>query len=109
MVQFPIHLVERHAGNVERVSDAMETARSAVHDITMDTGAYGELCQFLPAILSPVFGLGAEALYSSVDALHETAAKLRTTAASMSGSDAASRDRIAQAGNGADPKLELPL
>jgi hypothetical protein len=104
-VQFPTHLVERHAGSVDWVSDAMETARSAVHEVTMDTGAYGELCQFLPALLSPVFSIGADVLCASVDALHETAAKLRTTAATMSGTDAASGNRIAAAG----PTLQLPL
>jgi hypothetical protein len=105
-VQFPVHLVERHAGTVERVSDAMQTARAAVHEVTMDTSAYGELCQFLPAILSPVFGLGADALHSSVGALHETATKLRTTAEATHGTDVASGDRVAKAGR---PAIELPL
>jgi hypothetical protein len=108
-VQFPTQLVEQHAASVEQVSDAMQTARSAVHDVTMDTGAYGQLCQFLPAILSPVFGSGLDALHGTVEALHETAAKLRTTAASTHGTDVASGDRITKAGNGDRPTVELPL
>ncbi|GAA2605552.1 hypothetical protein [Paractinoplanes durhamensis] len=104
-VQFPGYLVERHAGSVEQVGDAVDLARSAVHDVVMDTGAYGQLCQFLPGILSPIFGLGADALYKTVDVLHETAANLRTTAADMSGADTASSRRVTEAG----PALELPL
>jgi hypothetical protein len=106
LVQFPSRQVERHAGSVDQVADAVQTARSAVHDVSMDTGAYGILCQFLPGILSPVFGLGLDALNSSVDALHETAAELRTTVASMSGTDEAGAGRITKAG---PPAIELPL
>ena len=108
MVQFPAQQVERHVHSVEQVADAMQTARSAVHDVTMDNGAYGVLCQFLPAILSPVFGAGADALYSTVDSLHETAAKLRGTAVSMAGTDEASGHRITKAAGG-HPAIELPL
>lgn len=108
-VRFPAHQVERHAGSVERVGDAMQTARSAVDEITMDSGAYGQLCQFLPAILTPVFGMGADALYKTVDVLQETAASLRTTAASMSGTDKASGEQITKAGGSEQPTPELPL
>jgi hypothetical protein len=97
-VRFPGGRVERHADSVERVGDAMEAARSAVHDVVLDSGAYGQLCQFLPAILSPVFGMGADALYKTVDVLQETAASLRVTAASMSATDEASGRRITEAG-----------
>jgi hypothetical protein len=108
-VQFPGSMVERHAGSVEHVAEAMQLARSAVHEVTMDSGAYGQLCQFLPGILSPVFDLGLDSLYKTVDVLSETAADLRTTAASMTATDAASGQRITQAGGGSGPALELPL
>jgi hypothetical protein len=106
LVQFPVQQVERHAGSVEQVAGAMETARSAVRDVTMDSGAYGILCQFLPGILTPVFERGADALYSSVDALHETAASLRRTATGMFGTDEASGNHITKAGH---PTIDLPL
>jgi hypothetical protein len=97
LVRFPVHEVERHAGRVEQVADAVETARSAVHDVTMDHAAYGILCQFLPGILSPVFALGADALHRSIDALHETAASLRDTVTDLTGTDEASGHRITKA------------
>jgi hypothetical protein len=109
VIQFPADLVRQHAGTVDRVSEAMEVARSAVHEVTMDTGAYGQLCQFLPAILSPVFGMGVDALYGSVDSLQETAAKLRIAASSTHGTDTGSGQRITAAGNEHRPRIELPL
>ena len=108
-VQFPAPMVERHAGSVDAVSDAMATARSAVREVAMDTGAYGQLCQFLPGILTPVFGMGADALYKTVDVLTETAASLRTTAADMAATDTAGGQRITRAGDGDRPALDLPL
>jgi hypothetical protein len=102
-IQFPAQTVERHAAVVTQVGEAIELARSAVHDVTMDSGAYGVLCQFVPVILSPVFALGADALHRTVDVMHETAADLRATAASMSATDTAGGRRIAQAAP------ELPL
>jgi hypothetical protein len=109
LVQFPAPQVERHAGTVDRVSDAMQTARSAVQEVTMDVDAYGQLCQFLPGILSPVFGMGVDALNSTIDALQETATKLRTTAATTQGTDVASGERVARAGNSTGPAIQLPL
>jgi hypothetical protein len=102
LVQFPAAQVSRHAGSVDQVADAMDAARSAVHDVTMDSAAYGQLCQFLPGILSPVFGAGADALLASVDALRETASALRATVSDMSGTDAGSAQRITSS-------IELPL
>jgi hypothetical protein len=52
-------------------------------------------------ILSPVFELGLDALNGSIDALQETAAELRTTVASMVGTDGSSAARVTA--------LELPL
>ncbi|GII22659.1 type VII secretion target [Planosporangium mesophilum] len=109
LVRFPAEVVQHHAGVVEQVSEAVETARSAVREVTMDTQAYGVLCQFLPALLTPVFDLGVDALHSSVDALRETAAKLRTAAENTVGTDVSSAQRIGAAGESGRPRLELPL
>ena len=105
-VQFPAYRVEQHALTVDDVHNAMQTARSAVHEVTMDNGAYGQLCQFLPGILSGVFGAGLDAMYQTVDVLQETATNLRTTAREMSATDAGSDKRITHAGG---PRMELPL
>jgi hypothetical protein len=108
VVEFPIGLVRQHAGTVDNVASAVEMARSAVHEVTMDTGAYGQLCQFLPAILSPIFGMALDALQESMGALHETADKLRTAAGATQSTDTARADVIAQIPAG-HPGLRLPL
>ncbi|NJC66020.1 ESX-1 secretion-associated protein [Planosporangium flavigriseum] len=105
LVQFPVAVVQQHAGTVDRVSDAVETARSAVHAVTMDAHAYGQLCQFLPALLNPVFGLAVDTLYRTVDSLQETATRLRTAATNTEYTDVSSAQRM----NAAGPRIELPL
>ena len=108
IVEFPIPLVQRHAGTVDNVADAVTTARSAVHEVAMDTQAYGLLCQFLPAILSPVFGLALDALHESIGALEETADKLRAAASSTASTDS-ERATAIDAIPAGHPGLRLPL
>jgi hypothetical protein len=104
-VQFPVAAVRAHAGTVDGVAASVEQARSAVHQVTMDTGAYGKLCQFLPGLLAPVFGQAVDAMNGSIEALHETAAGLRAVADSTQSTDATGARRITAAG----PLPELPL
>jgi hypothetical protein len=108
VIEFPIALVHRHAGTVDSVADAVQTARSAVREVTMDSQAYGQLCQFLPALLSPVFGLALDALHESIGSLQETAGKLRTAASSTESTDIAQEAAIAQIPAN-HPGLRLPL
>ncbi|XVU22752.1 type VII secretion target [Actinoplanes sp. CA-054009] len=105
-VRFPAAAVHGHAGTVDGVADAVRTARSAVHEVTMDTQAYGQLCQFLPGLLSPIFSLAVGALGNADDALRETADNLRAAAADTAAADD-SAARIIQAAPG--PLPELPL
>jgi excreted virulence factor EspC (type VII ESX diderm) len=108
VVEFPIGLVRHHAGTVDAVADAVSMARSAVHEVTMDTQAYGQLCQFLPALLSPVFGLALDALHESMGSLQDTADKLRMAAAGTETTDVDRGTAIA-AIPAAHPGLQLPL
>ncbi|WP_203840441.1 type VII secretion target [Winogradskya humida] len=101
--------VRTHAGTVDRVAGDVETARSAVHEVSMDTGAYGQLCQFLPGLLSPLFGLALEAMNESADALQETATKLRAAADETESTDQGTAIRVRAAGSAATPAIELPL
>lgn len=105
-VEFPAEAVVRHAVTVSEASDEMAQARAAVREVTMDSQAYGQLCQFLPSLLSPLFGLATEVMNDAVDALGETALKLRTTAASMESTDVGSARRLDHSGGSG---LDLPL
>jgi len=104
-VQFSADAANRHATSVDGVADAMRHARSAVHEVTMDSQAYGVLCQFLPGMLSPLFTLASTVLSTSATALGETAAALRTTATEMESTDTSSAERV----RGSARRLELPL
>ena len=105
-VEFPAESVLRHAASVGAASDQMAQARSAVREVTIDSQAYGQLCQFLPGLLSPLFGSAVEVMNDAVDALGETALKLRETAAAMESTDVASARGLDQA---TGPGLALPL
>ncbi|GID96173.1 hypothetical protein ACFQFC_20865 [Amorphoplanes digitatis] len=105
-IEFPAAAVLQHAAAVSEASDRMAQAKSAVREVTMDSQAYGQLCQFLPGLLSPLFGHTLEVINDAVDALGETALKLRATAASMEAADAGSVRRL---DDSAGPGLNLPL
>jgi uncharacterized protein YukE len=105
-MQFPAAAVRRHATGVEEIADAVRQARSAVHEVTMDSQAYGQLCQFLPGLLSPVFVLAVGALDDADEALRETATNLRAAADSTTTTDEQAGGRVRAA---AGPLPELPL
>jgi hypothetical protein len=93
-MRFLTGAVLQHAAVVGEVADQMAQARSALHEITMDRQAYGELCQFLPELLSPLFGSAVEVLNDAVDALSETALDLRTTTSDVQDTDADNARRL---------------
>jgi hypothetical protein len=78
-VQMPIDAVRGDARTVDAVADALGQARGA-GEAGMDSMAYGQICSFLPGLLEPVFEDAFSALTRSVNALHETAVELQTTA-----------------------------
>ena len=105
-LEFPAAEVLRHADQVGAASAGMAQARAAAGEVAMDGQAYGQLCQFLPALLSPLFGLATEVMNDAAAALGETATKLRGTASDLTATDAGSAERIDAAGA---PDLDLPL
>jgi uncharacterized protein YukE len=102
-VQFPAPAVTGHAGSVDAIADSVVQARAAVTEVTMSTEAYGQLCQFLPGLLSPVFSQAVSALNDATDSLREIADNLRAVAASVTATDSAVARDVGSA------RLELPL
>ncbi|MEV4276892.1 type VII secretion target [Actinoplanes xinjiangensis] len=102
-MRFPVEAVRQHATAVGEVAEQMAVARSAVREVGMDRQAYGEICQFLPGLLEPLFGGAAEVLNGAVDALSETAHKLRVTAATIEAADVDSARGLTEAGRGPEP------
>ena len=105
-VEFPAEAVLQHANAVSEASAGMAQARAAAGQVALDSLAYGQLCQFLPALLSPLFDKASDVMTDAVDALEETALKLRATATGMTAADTDSSRRFdATAG----PDIDLPL
>jgi hypothetical protein len=103
-MRFPATAVLQHATAVTDASDQMARARAAVREVTMASLAYGELCQFLPAMLSPVFGSAVEVLNDAMDAMRETAYKLQTTVEAVEAADVESARRLSDAAR-PDPQI----
>ena len=91
-VQMPVEAVMQHASAVDGVTDAVRKARAAVSQVSMDPGAYGLLCGFLPAVLSGVFEVAVVAMNGSADSLEETAHSLRAAVSAIDGTDSASAE-----------------
>ncbi|WP_203840575.1 hypothetical protein [Winogradskya humida] len=75
----------------------------------MDTQAYGQLCQFLPGLLSPIFAIAIGAFDDADDSLRETADKLRAVVAGTTSTDDLTSQNVRAAGGGPGPLPELPL
>ncbi|GAA1643115.1 type VII secretion target [Actinoplanes couchii] len=104
-MRFPPEVVRQHAAAVGEVAERMAAARSAVREVSMDRQAYGELCQFLPGLLEPLFGGAVDVMNGAVDALSETALKLRVIAATIEATDVDNADRLTETGRGTESLL----
>lgn len=104
-MRFPAEAVRRHADAVSAAAEQMALARSAVREVSMDHQTYGEICQFLPGLLSPLFGGAVEILNGAVDALTETALKLRTTAETVEATDVDNAHRLTATSRPPEPPL----
>ncbi|WIM97875.1 hypothetical protein ACTOB_001431 [Actinoplanes oblitus] len=109
LFQFTADDVQRHAASTDAVADAIEQARTAVAAIAMDTQAYGQLCQFLPGLLSPIFALAASTLAETGESLRETAHHLRTAITTITSTDTSAADSIRETGQPAGRSGNQPL
>lgn len=103
--RLPVAAVRRHAHSVQAAADGMATGRGAAAQVQLGAEAYGQLCAFLPGLISPVADRVVVALADSASALWETAGNLRAVATAAESTDAASARRVTGAGG----PIELPL
>jgi HPt (histidine-containing phosphotransfer) domain-containing protein len=83
-----------HAGAVDAIGDGITTASDAGLAVTTDNGAYGQLCQFVPALLNGLQQAMADGMTTAARAAHETADSLRSVAAAYDSADEAAADRV---------------
>jgi excreted virulence factor EspC (type VII ESX diderm) len=83
-----------HASEVNGIGDGLDNAKQAGSVVHVDVGAYGQLCQFVPALLNGLQTTLIDGIGSAVTAAHDTADALRSTAADYDATDGNAADRI---------------
>jgi excreted virulence factor EspC (type VII ESX diderm) len=66
-----------HAGRLDGIAQSVEQAYKAANTVRLGPGAYGQLCQFVPALIDPFERDSAETLGQAAQALRDSAARLR--------------------------------
>jgi hypothetical protein len=83
-----------HAGQVDGIGDGLTIAQQAGAAVRTDSGAYGQLCQFVPALLNVLQSQVIDGIATAASSVHDTADALRAVAAAYDGSDSGAADRI---------------
>jgi hypothetical protein len=83
-----------HAARVDTIGDGLGVAKEAGEATRVDTGAYGQLCQLVPALLNDLQTRLVDGIGGAEAAAHETADALRATAADYETADSNAADRL---------------
>ena len=76
-----------HAGHVEGIADRVATAAPAGGAVRAGADAYGKLCVMVPVMLNALQDVLIDGISAAADSLHDTGARLRTTAAEYESTD----------------------
>ena len=76
-----------HAGHVEGIGEEVATAARAGAAVRAGDEAYGKLCVMVPVMLNALQDILIDGINSVADSLHDTGARLRTTAAEYQTTD----------------------
>ena len=83
-----------HAGKIDRIGDGLTMVQRAGAAVLMDSGAYGKLCQVVPALLNVLQDKTIGGITAAAASAHDTADAIRATAADYDGSDVRAATRI---------------
>jgi hypothetical protein len=86
-----------HAGEVDAIGDGLTAAAQAGQAVQTGAGAYGRLCQFVPALLNGLQQSMVDGMTTAAGSAHDTADALRSVAASYDATDRGAADRIRNA------------
>jgi len=93
-VQVDPAALRSHAGTIDRIGDGLTTASEAGTVVRTGLGAYGQLCQIVPALLNELQEAMVDGMATAADSAHDTADALRSVAASYETADGAAADRL---------------
>ena len=85
-----------HAATVDTVADGIDTAVQAA-DTTLDTGAFGVLCQFLPPFISTSQTQTRDAITALAEEARSTASRLRRMGGNYDNTETTSSTRYSKA------------
>jgi hypothetical protein len=83
-----------HAGEVDGIGDGLTTTAQAGRTVQTDTGAYGQLCSFVPALLNGLQQAMVDGMTTAAESVHDTAGSLRSVAVAYDAADSNSADRL---------------
>jgi hypothetical protein len=83
-----------HAGEVDRIGDGLAVAARAGDIVRLDTTAYGQLCQVVPALLNELQRSMIDGMTTAAASAHDTADSLRLVAASYDLADGNAAGRL---------------
>lgn len=69
-----------HAAKLDALAERLGEAVHAARTVSMADGAYGQLCQFLPALMRDIEDQASAALTAGTKGMSDTATKVRYTA-----------------------------
>lgn len=83
-----------HAGEVDGIGDGLASAAQAGRTVLTGAGAYGQLCQLVPALLNSLQQDMVDGMNTAAETVHETADSLRSVAAAYDTVDGSAADRL---------------
>ncbi|GIM89746.1 type VII secretion target [Paractinoplanes toevensis] len=83
-----------HAGHLDGIGDGLDQARQAGAVVRTDSGAYGQLCQIVPALLNILQTQVIDGISTAATSVHDTAEQVRAVAADYDTSDGNAADRL---------------
>lgn len=83
-----------HAGEVDAVGDGLSSAAQAGQAVQTGIEAYGQLCQFVPALLNNLQQAIVDGMTTAAESAHDTADRLRSVAAGYDSADGGAADRL---------------
>ena len=76
-----------HAATMTAIGDRVAATAAAGRAVRPGADAYGRLCALVPSMLGALHDVLVDGIASTADALHDTAGRLRTTAADYASTD----------------------
>ena len=76
-----------HAGHLDGIASNIDAATEAAQHVRMETGAYGQVCAFVPVVLGYLSAPLATGLGTITTSLRDTAVRLRAAATEYAAAD----------------------